>query len=120
MGNNQSEPSEPFDPDDLSQWELRHLLAIDDAYRARGLEYSVDQTTFRDLFEAPYETTINGLKVPCAAPLPGVGDETFDYLWRMFSFLDARLLTLLKIYFFLFNFFVQNFLFKYFLFVYLV
>jgi hypothetical protein len=89
MGNNQSEPSEPFDPDDLSQWELCHLLAIDDAYRARGLEYSVDQTTFRDLLEAPYETTINGIKVPCAAPLPGVGDETFDHLWRMFSFLDA-------------------------------
>ena len=89
MGNNQSEALANFDASDMAQWELTHLLAIDAAYRARGLEYSVDARTFRDLLESPYNTTINGIAVSCTAPLPGVSDETFEHLWRLFSFLDA-------------------------------
>ena len=90
MGNNQGAPEEEeFDPSDLSQWTLQHIVAIDRSSRARGFGFAVDKDSFRLLLSEPYSTTINGIPVDVDAPLPDVDDETVDYLWRIFCFVDG-------------------------------
>ena len=88
MGNNQGAPEEDFDPSDLSQWTLQHIVAIDRAARAKALEFAVTKDTFVALLREPYSTTINGIPVDMDAPIPSADSETIDYLWRIFSFVD--------------------------------